>query len=295
VHDNVFRTNHWHFRGDWGGMQGMLFADNRFEVIGEPKQYEFFALKQSTAATTRDMVFRDNMLVPPADYERAHLLYAKLKGTVAVVGDDKAKPEITWRVVEGIGGPKVATPGAVESELSFENPKESWLQQAELELMAKLGDRTVSDRVTIRQDADITPKAVITAPKEAKLGTIVQLDASRSKEPRAFPPDRVRYQWKQSGGPRVDLSSTEWIDPIFFPGQPGTYTFELTVSSPIATSRPASVAVEVSRCITGHADQAAPRGARAGLRASRKSRKRICSRRIGLTPRRSPEFGRQPP
>jgi hypothetical protein len=77
VRDNVFRTNQWHFRGDWGGMQGMLLANNRFEIIGAPEDYEFFALKQSAAAATQDMVFRDNKLIPPADYRKAHLLYAK--------------------------------------------------------------------------------------------------------------------------------------------------------------------------------------------------------------------------
>jgi hypothetical protein len=375
VHDNVFRTNHWHLRGDWGGMRGVLFADNRFEIIGEPEDYEFFALKQSTAATTNDMVFRDNKLVSPADYRKAHLLYAKrytranvdlavqwtvhvaavdpagkpvgavsaiardekgeavaqaitdgegkaelvltdyhlignrgndpfqqqgpyeltflyddrevkkqkvdptetmnvritvtepertlyvyagenqrlttgdvakLDGKVVVVGDESAMPEIRWTVVEGVGGPKVATPDALQSNLAFENPTESWLQQAELELAAKWGDQTASDRVTIREDANVTPKAVITGPKKAKAGTIVQLDASRSTEPRRFPSEVIRYQWRQTGGPTADLSSTEWISPIFFPEQPGVYTFELTVSSPIATSEPASFAVEVT-------------------------------------------------
>ena len=375
VHDNVFRTNHWHLRGDWGGMQGMLFANNRFEILSEPTDYQFFALKQSNAAKTQDMVFRDNQLVPPADYRNAHLLYAKtytrtnvdlvvqwtvhvdavdpagkpvsavsviardkngesvteditnaegkaevvltnyhlignqgndpilqrgpyeltllnkgrevdkqkvdptdttniritvtepdrslyvhagedqrlttgdvakLKGKVAVVGDEKAKPDIIWTVIKGIGGPKVASPNALESDLTFENPKESWLQQAELELTAKLGDQTARDRVTIREDTNITPKAVITGPKQAEVNTIVQLDGSRSEEPRRFPSDTIKYRWRQTSGPKVDLSSTEWITPIFFPEQPGMYTFELIVSSPIATSKATSFTVEVT-------------------------------------------------
>jgi len=374
IHDNVFRTNHWHFRGDWGGAQGMLFADNRFEVLGKTTDYEFFALQQSTAAKTRDMLFRDNRLIPPADYKNAHLLYAKsytranvdlkvqwtvrvaavdpagkpvpgvsvivrdgdresvaqditnsdgkaelvltdyhlignrgddpclqkgpyeltflhkdrevskevvdpmgmtsirititeldrtlyvcagedqrlttgdvgkLKGKVVVVGDDRAAPEIAWTVIHGVGGPKVATPSAVESDLVFDNPKESWLQQAELELTARWGDQAVSDRVTIREDVDITPKAVITGPKKATVNAIVQLDASQSKEPRRFPPEVIRHRWRQTGGPNVDLSSNEWASPIFFPEEPGTYAFELTVSSPIAASRPIEFTVEV--------------------------------------------------
>jgi hypothetical protein len=357
-------------------MQGMLFANNRFEVIGEPEDYRFFALKQSTATTTQGMVFRDNKLISPADYEKAHLLYgnrytranvdltvqwtvtiaavdpagkpvgavfviardetgetvaqditdsegraemvltdyhlvgnrgddpllqrgpyeltflrndrevekkkvdptetrnvrvaiteperrlyvyaggdqrlttgdvAKLRGTVWVAGDGSAEPEVRWTVVKGVGGPNLATPDDIESQMTFETPKESWLQQAELELTAKLGDQTVSDRVTIRADADITPKAVVTGPKKAKVGTIVQLDGSRSKDPRRFPAEVIQYQWRQTGGPQVNLSSTEWLRPIFFPEQLGVYTFELTVSSPIAISKPISFTIEVTK------------------------------------------------
>jgi hypothetical protein len=348
-------------------MQDLVFAGNRFEVTGEPEDYRFFALKQSSAVVTRGMVFCDNELVPPADYRQLHLLYAKrytpanvdiavqwtvsvrardpagkpvggvsvfardgtgalraaaitdreghaslvlddyrlqgrrggdpcreqgpyeltfsyrdvevrkqtldptrttdlpvtvpepnrrlyvhagedqrlttgdvasIKGNVAVWGDEDGKPAVRWKVIKGVGGPVLANADAAETELTFENPTESWLQQAELELTATLGDQTASDRVTIRQDSAITPRAVITAPAEVAPHTIVQLDASRSKEPRRFPPERVRYRWRQTGGPAVHLSSPEWISPIFFPDRPGTYTFELTVSSPLATSEP---------------------------------------------------------
>ena len=92
----------------------------------------------------------------------------------------------------------------------------------------------------------MTLLAVVTGPKTAKANTIVQLDASRSREPRRFPPEEIKYQWRQTGGPNVDLSSTEWMSPIFFPEQPGIYTFELTVSSPIANSKPTSFKVEVT-------------------------------------------------
>ena len=149
------------------------------------------------------------------------------------------------RETGGIGGPKLATPDAASSDLTFERPNESWLQQAELELTAQLDGRTVSDRVTIREDRDITPQAVVSGPSEALTGTIVQLDGSQSKEPRSFPADTIRYHWKQVRGPSVDLSSTEWVAPIFFPEEPGDYTFQLTVSSPIATSKPATFTVRV--------------------------------------------------
>ncbi|MHC4716877.1 MAG: right-handed parallel beta-helix repeat-containing protein [Planctomycetota bacterium] len=77
VHDNVFRTNRWHVRGDWGGARGMTFVNNRFEVIGDGADYQFAALKQSRAARTYDMVFRDNVVAPPADFRKAHQLYGR--------------------------------------------------------------------------------------------------------------------------------------------------------------------------------------------------------------------------
>ena len=79
---------------------------------------------------------------------------------------------------------------------------------------------------------------VVTGPKKAKVGTIVQLDGSHSKDPRRFPAEVIQYQWRQTGGPEVNLSSTECVSPIFFPEQSGVYTFEITTPSPIAISKP---------------------------------------------------------
>jgi hypothetical protein len=223
-----------------------------------PYELTFFQNEREVRKEKIDPTGRMNIQVTIPEPGRSLYVYAgedqrlttgdivRLQGNVVVEDADHAKPEIAWKVVKGIGGPKAAAPNAVRTDLVFENPTESWLQQAELELSATLGDQTVSDRGIIRQDTNITPKAVITGPKQAVVNTIVQLDASGSTEPRRFPPETINYRWRQTGGPRADLSSPEWINPIFFPEEPGSYTFELTVSSPIATSTATSFTVEVT-------------------------------------------------
>ena len=53
------------------------------------------------------------------------------------------------------------------------------------------------------------------------------------------------WKWKQIAGPKAQLASDEFPDPIFFPTEPGTYTFELVFSSPIRSSKPAACSVVV--------------------------------------------------
>ena len=368
VNDNRFVTNQYHVRADWGGMRGFLFENNRWEVVGDAKDYAFFWLEQSSAARTFDMVFRDSTLVPPADLQKARFLYgpqytranvditvessvtvraadpagkpvagcqvtaaqgeayvgsaitggdgagrialvdyriiggpqgpiekrgpyrivaksgaaepvsvdvdakaaaeltvtivdpkrkvyvyagidrryatgetATIEAKAAVAGDASAKPEITWRQLKGPAPLAIPAPNALKNDIVLPQAGE-WT----LEVEAKSGGESAKDTVNIRADANITPKAVATAPATAKVNTIVQLDASKSTEPRRFPPDAIRYEWKQVGGPETNLSSVELTDPIFYPEKPGTYEFELRVSSPLRTSAPARCAVVVA-------------------------------------------------
>ena len=115
-----------------------------------------------------------------------------------------------------------------------------------IELEARLGDEVAKDSFTIRTDTKTTPVAVARCPKTAKVNTIVQLDGARSRDLRRFSASRCSYAWKQVAGPKADLASTEWPDPIFFPTEPGTYTFELTFSNPIRTSKPVRCSVTVT-------------------------------------------------
>jgi hypothetical protein len=115
------------------------------------------------------------------------------------------------------------------------------------ELEAKLGAEVVKDRVSLRADAQLTSVPRALAPQTATLGSIVQLDGTKSTDPRRFPASQIRYNWSQLEGPEAILSSHQWPDPVFYPTEPGTYVFELTVSNPLRTSQPARCAVEVVR------------------------------------------------
>jgi len=117
--------------------------------------------------------------------------------------------------------------------------------QCDIEIEAKLGDETAKDKLTIRTDTHATPVAKPTCPKTAKVNTIVQLDGSRSEDHRGFRRGYT-WQWKQTAGPKAQLASNELPDPIFFPTEPGTYTFELVFSSPIRSSKPATCTVVVT-------------------------------------------------
>ena len=55
----------------------------------------------------------------------------------------------------------------------------------------------------------------------------------------------LSYQWEQTAGPSVTLSSTTSVQPEFTPSQAGTYTFSLTVSDGYEVSDPDTVNVTV--------------------------------------------------
>jgi hypothetical protein len=368
VYDNVFRTNHRHFRLDWGGGSGVIFERNRWEVLGEPADYSFWLLGPSKAIASGGIVFRDNVLVPPADYghavgirrglNRAGLDYsmeysvnlsvtdpagsaiagigveayekgrlvasaltnsegaasvslcdfrltgddesfieehgpyelklfgrgfaettltidptetvdlpvmlqhpdrklyayagegqrihigdvATLEGKVAVVPEEAGRPETTWRVVRGEAKVKIEQPTSPKINVAFPE----W-GQVTFEFSAKLGDEVAKSQVAIRADARIAPTAVPKAPETAQVLTIVQLDGTESTDPRGFEPRYHRYKWEQVGGPEAILSSDELPDPIFYPTEPGEYTFELTMANPIRTSDPVQCSVRVTQ------------------------------------------------
>lgn len=365
VHDNVFKSNHWLLRGDWGGFRGFEFSNNRFETIQPSSAQPFCYLWQSTAARSRNMVFRDSVLAGGADLKKLRLLYAQtpeagvdvrvewtirlkvvdpagkgiagvaisalegeaevanaatgkegtasvalldfrlvgdasnpvrehgpydlvltqngqelkrmsvdpkkttelevevadparklyayagahqrrkigekasLEGIVKLVGQD-GDPEVLWKQVRGPKQLKI---------INADSPKAEVVMGAfggyTFELEAKHGGEVAKHQTYIRADAQLTPTAVAIALEAAKVNTIVQLDGSKSKDPRGFPKAQIGYLWKQVEGPEADMSSSEWPTPIFYPTEPGTYVFELTVSNPIRTSKPVQCRVNV--------------------------------------------------
>jgi len=363
VHDNIFRTNHWHIRVDWGGGSGMLFRDNRYEVIGEPEDYQFFSIRPGRAYDVKNDIFRDNVLVPPASYDRMAFMYRDylpermdiaIESTLTVLATDPAglpignvvvarsgpegelraatdssgtaklllvpvryvgnekrpygpysvtlsKPDwdtVTRNVdaaqpltlpvtmtsrtaklhvyagpdqrrliddVAQLDGRVVPGPAAGDAE-----PQVTWRQTRgpqttlddphslsprvklpawggydfELEVVLPDGAKA-TDKVYVRANRTLTPTAVASAPETANVGTIVELDGASSSDPVGFP---LSYHWRQTGGPSVELSSAEFVTPIFVPTEPGRHSFELVVANPLAKrSDPAVVGVDVER------------------------------------------------
>jgi hypothetical protein len=164
---------------------------------------------------------------------------ATLDGKVVAIGQ-ASEPEIVWKRVGGSGDSPITNANSARAQVAMAK----W-GTCIFELSAKLGDEVAKDRVSVRADARLTPTAVALAPKTAKLHTIVQLDGTTSTDPRGFPKSQIGYVWTQTDGPQAILSSNEWPDPIFYPTEAGTYVFELTVSNPLRTSKPARCTVTV--------------------------------------------------
>jgi hypothetical protein len=78
-------------------------------------------------------------------------------------------------------------------------------------------------------------------------GSTVTLDGSGSVDPGGNP----RYQWTQTGGPAVTLSSSTAVKPTFTaPASAGTLTFQLVVTDGTLTSQPSTVKITVSSTAT---------------------------------------------
>ena len=365
VHDNIFKTNHWHARVDWSGGRGFDFANNRFETIGDPQDYQFWLFAQSSRAESRNLTFLDNQLVGHTDYRRIGSLHPRIRrqgidasirwtvnvnvvdpagkgiagalvtanedgkevasalsgddgkaalplldyrivgdrenpieehgpydvavqldgrmvecisvdpvetttldvtvadpnrklyvyagkdqrrrigetaildGRVTVVGQT-GEPKIRWERASGSSSQPIANPNSAQAKVVMNK----W-GSCTFELTAELGEEIAKDRVSVRADSQLTPTAIALAPAIVKPHTIVQLDGTTSTDPRGFPKSEIRYVWRQIEGPEAMLSSTEWPDPILYPTEPGTYVFDLTVSNPLRTSKPARCTVKV--------------------------------------------------
>jgi LmbE family N-acetylglucosaminyl deacetylase len=74
-------------------------------------------------------------------------------------------------------------------------------------------------------------------------GATVTLNGSGSSDPNR---KTLTYQWTQTGGTAVTLSSSTAVQPTFTaPSSPGTLTFQLVVSNGTSSSSPATVAITV--------------------------------------------------
>lgn len=94
------------------------------------------------------------------------------------------------------------------------------------------------------QPAVEPPTAVAGQAQSVASGAAVTLDGSASSDPAHLP---LTYQWAQTAGPSVTLSSATAAKPTFTaPTGPATLTFSLVVSNGSKSSAPASVSVTVA-------------------------------------------------
>jgi len=150
------------------------------------------------------------------------------------------EPEITWRFLEGNKPIAVSDPHALQPTVTLD----AW-GSFRFQVEAKLGDEVVKDEVSLRANQTLTPTAQASAPQEARVETIVELDGSRSTDPAGFP---LSYRWTQTSGPEALMSSLEWPTPIFYALEPGVYAFELAVANPLGkVSEPVRATVHVTK------------------------------------------------
>ena len=98
------------------------------------------------------------------------------------------------------------------------------------------------------------PTAVAGPAQSVASGAGVTLDGSASSDPNHLP---LSYQWSQTGGPAVTLSSGSAAKPTFTaPTGPATLTFSLVVSDGSHSSAPSSVTVTVAAPIAEAANVA---------------------------------------
>ena len=89
-----------------------------------------------------------------------------------------------------------------------------------------------------------TPTASAGAAQSAASGASVSLDGSGSSDPNGLP---LTYEWTQTAGSAVTLSSTTIVNPTFTaPAGPASLTFSLVVSNGSQSSAPSTVTITVA-------------------------------------------------
>ncbi|MBI4872128.1 MAG: PKD domain-containing protein [Candidatus Riflebacteria bacterium] len=110
--------------------------------------------------------------------------------------------------------------------------------------------------VTVTAPPNRAPVAAAVGPTSVVQNTAVMLDASTSTDQDG---DTLSYNWTQTAGTLVTLSSLTAHNPSFTPTTPGTYTFQVTVSDGRGGTNQATVTVTVTAPLN-HAPVAAATG-----------------------------------
>ncbi|MEZ0243894.1 MAG: PKD domain-containing protein, partial [Sphingomonas sp.] len=148
-----------------------------------------------------------------------------------------------------LGGPQVTLTGATTRNASFTAPARTQTAQVlTFAFTANDGTSTATpDSVDVTIPANFTPTANAGIDVTVNGGSQVTLNGSGSTDGDG---DTLTYQWTQTGGPPVTLSSSTAANPTFTTpiggAQVQTITFDLVVSDGIAASTADSVTISVN-------------------------------------------------
>ena len=168
---------------------------------------------------------------------------ASTGATVTLDGSKSSDPDgdalsYKW---EQTGGSPVTLSSAVAAGPSFTAPAAGTVI---FKLTVSDGSLTGSDSVKIAVvKPEHAPVANAGSDQKVRSNVSVTLDGSASSDPDHDP---ITYEWEQTGGPRVTLSSAVAARPSFTAPAAGRLTFKLTVSDGSLTSSD-SVTIGVSK------------------------------------------------
>jgi hypothetical protein len=100
--------------------------------------------------------------------------------------------------------------------------------------------------ISIRREVNLTPVADAGKKKEVRLGSLVHLNGSASRDPDQKPLP-LTYEWKQTSGPVVLLFDSSTASPKFTPLKKGSYVFSLVVNDGQSNSKVSTVKVDASK------------------------------------------------
>ncbi|MDO8740240.1 MAG: PKD domain-containing protein [Candidatus Woesearchaeota archaeon] len=128
-----------------------------------------------------------------------------------------------------------------------QNPSHTYLTSGVYEATLTVTDadgKTAADKIVVNVLVpNAAPIANAGTDKSSAINTITQLDGSGSSDPEG---EQLSYNWVQTSGTSITLSSTTAQKPSFTATQEGTYEFQLTAYDGELYSQPDTVTVTIN-------------------------------------------------